>query len=222
MRRKRRPSGPRSAPFSRCSAQGSRIVWRLCPTPSHAPTVAPFAALHTGFGGILLRLGRRADLVEPRSRRSGAGRRRRHRSSRGQIGGRPRTLVMASEAVRASVPVFEPLSAGLAQLTARVKRGFDPRGVLNPGRMQEGLLMQTNFTAAQLADPDTACPKRSCAPACIAASARRPARPMCCSATSSTARGGASTSSRTCWRTIARPRPRWSSISTGASPASPA
>ena len=47
------------------------------------------------------------------------------------------TLVVAPEAVRASVPVFEPLSAGLAQLTARVKNGFDPRGVLNPGRMQE-------------------------------------------------------------------------------------
>ena len=65
------------------------------------------------------------------------------------------TLVVASEAIRASVPVFEPLSAGLAQLTARVKNGFDPRGVLNPGRMQEASLMQTNFSVAQLADPDT-------------------------------------------------------------------
>ena len=36
-------------------------------------------------------------------------------------------------------------------------------------------------------------PKRSCAPACIAASAPRPARPTCCSATSSTARAAAST-----------------------------
>ena len=35
--------------------------------------------------------------------------------------------------------------------------------------------------------------RRSCAPACIAASAPRPARPTCCSATSSTARAGAST-----------------------------
>jgi FAD/FMN-containing dehydrogenase len=31
------------------------------------------------------------------------------------------------------------LSAALAQLTQRVKNGFDPGGVLNPGRMQEGL-----------------------------------------------------------------------------------
>ena len=36
-------------------------------------------------------------------------------------------------------------------------------------------------------------PTRSCAPACIAASAPRPARPTCCSATSSIARAGAST-----------------------------
>jgi glycolate oxidase FAD binding subunit len=48
------------------------------------------------------------------------------------------TLVAAPEAIRASTPVFEPLSGPLAQLTARVKSGFDPRGVLNPGRMHEG------------------------------------------------------------------------------------
>jgi glycolate oxidase FAD binding subunit len=49
------------------------------------------------------------------------------------------TLIVAPETVRAATPVFEPLSAGLAELTTRVKKGFDPRGVLNPGRMQEGL-----------------------------------------------------------------------------------
>ena len=48
-------------------------------------------------------------------------------------------LIAAPEAIRAVTPVFEPLSAALAELTARVKKGFDPRGVLNPGRMQEGL-----------------------------------------------------------------------------------
>ena len=49
--------------------------------------------------------------------------------------------------------------------------------------------MQTSFTLAQLADPHVAEFEGSCAPACIAGSARRPARPMCCSATSSIARG---------------------------------
>jgi glycolate oxidase FAD binding subunit len=31
--------------------------------------------------------------------------------------------------------VFEPQEAGLAALTKRIKQGFDPKGVLNPGRM---------------------------------------------------------------------------------------
>lgn len=35
----------------------------------------------------------------------------------------------------AEVPPFEPLDAGLAALSARVKAAFDPQGVLNPGRM---------------------------------------------------------------------------------------
>ena len=60
--------------------------------------------------------------------------------------------------------------------------------------------MQTTFTPEQLRDPHIAeSPTRSCANACIAASAPRPARPMCCSAMSSIRRAGASISSRTCW-----------------------
>jgi glycolate oxidase FAD binding subunit len=35
--------------------------------------------------------------------------------------------------------VFEPEPAVLAALTARVREGFDPRGVLNPGRMWAGV-----------------------------------------------------------------------------------
>ncbi len=50
--------------------------------------------------------------------------------------------------------------------------------------------------------------KRFCAPACIAASAPRPVRPMCSTATSSIRRAGASTSSRTCWSTTGRRRRR--------------
>ena len=48
------------------------------------------------------------------------------------------TLIVAPEAVRAATPVFESASGALAELSARVKKGFDPRGVLNPGRMHEG------------------------------------------------------------------------------------
>jgi glycolate oxidase FAD binding subunit len=45
------------------------------------------------------------------------------------------TLVRAEASLRAALDVFEPLPAGLAALTKRIKEGFDPKGVLNPGRM---------------------------------------------------------------------------------------
>jgi glycolate oxidase FAD binding subunit len=49
------------------------------------------------------------------------------------------TLIRGSPGLRAAVPVFEPQPAGLARLSARVKAGFDPRHILNPGRMVEGV-----------------------------------------------------------------------------------
>ena len=119
-------------------AQGSRIVWRLCPTPSQAPSVGhsilsalQSAEFYFDWGGGLIWLSLDSEEAGPDA---GAGI---VRPVVKTAGGHA-TLVVAPEAVRASVPVFEPLSAGLAQLTARVKSGFDPRGVLNPGRIQEG------------------------------------------------------------------------------------
>jgi len=49
------------------------------------------------------------------------------------------TLIRAPEAMRAALPVFQPLDAAKAALTGRVKEGFDPRRILNPGRMYPGL-----------------------------------------------------------------------------------
>ncbi len=48
------------------------------------------------------------------------------------------TLIRASDAVRTTVPVFQPQPAALARLTAGVKRAFDPAGVFQPGRMYAG------------------------------------------------------------------------------------
>jgi glycolate oxidase FAD binding subunit len=48
------------------------------------------------------------------------------------------TLVRGSPALRRAVPVFEPQPLALAALAARVKESFDPRRILNPGRMIEG------------------------------------------------------------------------------------
>jgi len=48
------------------------------------------------------------------------------------------TLVKGSAALRRAVLVFEPQPPALAALAARVKDSFDPRHILNPGRMVEG------------------------------------------------------------------------------------
>jgi glycolate oxidase FAD binding subunit len=48
------------------------------------------------------------------------------------------TLIKGSPALRRAVPVFEPQPPPLAALAARVKESFDPRHILNPGRMVEG------------------------------------------------------------------------------------
>ena len=49
------------------------------------------------------------------------------------------TLVRASETLRRVVPVYQPQDPALAALTRRVKDSFDPKAVLNPGRIYEGV-----------------------------------------------------------------------------------
>jgi glycolate oxidase FAD binding subunit len=59
---------------------------------------------------------------------------------RGAVGGDGHaTLVKGSSGLRREVPVFEPQPASLASLSRRVKDGFDPRRILNPGRMVDGV-----------------------------------------------------------------------------------
>jgi glycolate oxidase FAD binding subunit len=41
--------------------------------------------------------------------------------------------------VRAAVDVFEPQQTAVAALSKRIKESFDPKGVLNPGRMWAGV-----------------------------------------------------------------------------------
>jgi glycolate oxidase FAD binding subunit len=118
---------------------GPRIVWRLCPTPSHAAFVAhsilkalPSAEFYFDWGGGLIWLSLDPEEAGPAAGAATV------RPAVSSAGGHA-TLIVAPEAVRAATPVFEPLGGALAELTQRVKKGFDPRGVLNPGRMQEGL-----------------------------------------------------------------------------------
>jgi len=45
------------------------------------------------------------------------------------------TLLKAPVAARAATPVFQPQAPAVAAAAARVRNAFDPRGILNPGRM---------------------------------------------------------------------------------------
>jgi glycolate oxidase FAD binding subunit len=47
------------------------------------------------------------------------------------------TMIRGSPALRRAIPVFEPQPPQLAALAGRVREGFDPRRILNPGRMVE-------------------------------------------------------------------------------------
>jgi glycolate oxidase FAD binding subunit len=118
---------------------GPRIVWRLCPTPSCAASLAqaclaaiPSAEVFFDWGGGLVWLS--LDETEAGPDGGAASVRAAMRAAGGHA-----TLIAAPESVRASAPVFEPLDGALTKLSARVKSGFDPRNILNPWRMHEGM-----------------------------------------------------------------------------------
>src|SRR5690606_15697742 len=51
------------------------------------------------------------------------------------FGGGHATLVRAVPAIAAAVPIFQPQPPALSALSARLKEQFDPKNILNPGRM---------------------------------------------------------------------------------------
>jgi glycolate oxidase FAD binding subunit len=110
-----------------------RAVWRVSVPPTRGAVIAEIVAdaLDTAWfldwgGGLVW-------LAVPEEGDAGAA------IIRGAIAGDGHaTLIRGSTALRAAVPVFEPPPASLAALSRRVKDGFDPRRILNPGRMVEG------------------------------------------------------------------------------------
>ncbi len=111
------------------------VVWRLSLPPQAGPRAvreitddSPYLYYYD-WGGGLVWLGLPADggVDEGRVRAAVA-----------SHGGHA-TLVRAPEALRAAAAVFQPLEPAKAALTQRIKDGFDPRRVLNPGRMYPGV-----------------------------------------------------------------------------------
>ncbi len=115
------------------AADGHRPLWRISTAPSKgheiAAAITPAAQMFYDWGGGLMWIAM-PFAEEPDAAAI--------RQAVAAVGGHA-TLVRAPAAIRAVVDVFEPQEAGLAALNKRVKDSFDPKGVLNPGRMWAGI-----------------------------------------------------------------------------------
>jgi glycolate oxidase FAD binding subunit len=122
-------------PFAAQGSTGDRALWRVAVPSARGGEVGPALVAQAGAEVIYDWAGGLIWAAVPPSDDAGAPR---IRAIVAAAGGHA-TLVRAPAAVRAAVAVFEPEIAALAALTRRVKDGFDPRGVLNAGRMWAGV-----------------------------------------------------------------------------------
>lgn len=116
---------------------GRNPVWRVSVAPTASPAVVamlkdqhPIRHFYDWAGGLVWIevAGEAKDGLAIAIRRAVAA-----------SGGGHATLVRASPVLRNVVPPFEPQEAALAALSRRLKGQFDPRGILNPGRMVAGV-----------------------------------------------------------------------------------
>ncbi len=112
-------------------AATSTAVWRVSVRPSAGPAVAAAvsrafdAAWFMDWGGGLLWI---AGPATPET----------HAAVIAAAGQGAWTLMRAPEALRTAVPVLPPEPPALARIARNVKAAFDPKGILNPGRMVAG------------------------------------------------------------------------------------
>ena len=123
-------------PFAADGALGAWPVWRIVCPPAAGGALGERLARDTGgdviydWGGGLIWAAlpatpdARAALVRQRVN---------------AVGGHA-TLIRASDEVRRSVDVFHPQQGGVASLSERVRHSFDPKNILNRGRMIRGFL----------------------------------------------------------------------------------
>jgi glycolate oxidase FAD binding subunit len=118
-------------PFAEGGPLGAWPVWRIVCPPAAGPAFGQRLARETGgdliydWGGGLIWA------ALPPSQDAHAATVRQRAAA---IGGHA-TLIRASDAMRERIDVFQPLEAGVAALTARVKASFDPSDILNRGRL---------------------------------------------------------------------------------------
>ena len=120
-------------PLAAKTEAGSRPLWRISTAPSQGyeimARISPASQLFFDWAGGLVWV---APPAAPDCGAAGI------RRAVAEVGGHA-TLVRGPAASRASIDVFEPVGGALGALTKRVKESFDPKGVLNPGRMWAGV-----------------------------------------------------------------------------------
>jgi glycolate oxidase FAD binding subunit len=122
-----------AACFAADGASGDRPLWRVSTAPSRGAEfsgmIPPSAQMFYDWAGGLIWI---APLSTDDAGATAI------RKAVTACGGHA-TLVRAPAAVRAAIDVFERQADGVAALNKRVKESFDPKGVLNPGRMWAGV-----------------------------------------------------------------------------------
>lgn len=119
-------------PFAASGALGAWPVWRIVCPPASGATLGAQLARETGgdviydWGGGLIwaALPPRPDAHAPAVR------------ARANAVGGHATLIRAAEDVRRDVDVFHPQAPGIVALSERVRAGFDPKSILNRGRLR--------------------------------------------------------------------------------------
>ncbi|ANW06067.1 FAD-binding protein [Bradyrhizobium icense] len=121
-------------PFAASGALGAWPVWRIVCPPASGGALGQALARETGgdviydWGGGLIwaALPPKPDALAAMVRR------------RVEAAGGHASLIRAPEATRRNVDVFHPQSGGVAALSERVRNSFDPKIILNRGRMVKG------------------------------------------------------------------------------------
>jgi glycolate oxidase FAD binding subunit len=115
-----------AAPFA---SLRDRAIWRVSVAPSAAPALIAALGKKLDLRYFLDWGGGLVWLAVPPAQDAGAA------MIRNAIGSGHATLIRASDALRAAVPVFQPQAREVAALSARVKESFDPKRIFNRGRM---------------------------------------------------------------------------------------
>ena len=124
-----------ATPFAIADGNQERPLWRVSVAPTQGPhltariaALADADAFYDWAGGLVwLQLAPSDDAGSAIVRPAVAA-----------LGGHA-TLVRAPVSIRAAADVFQPPDPVVATLSKRIKEGFDPTGILNPGRMYAGV-----------------------------------------------------------------------------------